>query len=294
MSIGQIVQCKGCGSLETYEQTLATSFALTAEVLRLSLLAQRSKAQTGQPAQPPESPLILQRPQIMAAGRRFHTLREAYEFLQEELRKHPESGELHRRFGLILKNGAQPDLALPYLLKAIALAPDDAEAYYNIVEILVEHERYREALPYLETLIRLCREGKMDEQQRRDLFEALLEQVVLLENKTKHRFDLFPPQSPQAAGALAPGPPTVYLTSLDLSNPKGLERAYQLFLTGTLPEAPRRGTFRSMREAFSQADTPAEDEAFVPSQPVRVLPKVGRNAPCPCGSGKKYKRCCGR
>ena len=23
------------------------------------------------------------------------------------------------------------------------------------------------------------------------------------------------------------------------------------------------------------------------------LPKVSRNAPCPCGSGKKYKRCCG-
>ncbi len=22
--------------------------------------------------------------------------------------------------------------------------------------------------------------------------------------------------------------------------------------------------------------------------------KVGRNAPCPCGSGRKYKRCCGR
>ena len=27
--------------------------------------------------------------------------------------------------------------------------------------------------------------------------------------------------------------------------------------------------------------------------PVVVAPKVGRNAPCPCGSGKKYKRCCG-
>ena len=23
-------------------------------------------------------------------------------------------------------------------------------------------------------------------------------------------------------------------------------------------------------------------------------PKVGRNDPCPCGSGKKYKKCCGR
>jgi preprotein translocase subunit SecA len=28
--------------------------------------------------------------------------------------------------------------------------------------------------------------------------------------------------------------------------------------------------------------------------PVRTGPKVGRNDPCPCGSGKKYKQCCGR
>ena len=28
------------------------------------------------------------------------------------------------------------------------------------------------------------------------------------------------------------------------------------------------------------------------TQPV-VAPKIGRNDPCPCGSGKKYKRCCG-
>jgi preprotein translocase subunit SecA len=27
---------------------------------------------------------------------------------------------------------------------------------------------------------------------------------------------------------------------------------------------------------------------------VREEPKVGRNDPCPCGSGKKYKKCCGR
>jgi len=27
---------------------------------------------------------------------------------------------------------------------------------------------------------------------------------------------------------------------------------------------------------------------------VRTSPKVGRNDPCPCGSGKKFKQCCGR
>jgi preprotein translocase subunit SecA len=31
-----------------------------------------------------------------------------------------------------------------------------------------------------------------------------------------------------------------------------------------------------------------------PKKPVRRESKVGRNEPCPCGSGKKYKKCCGR
>ncbi|MFH7320163.1 preprotein translocase subunit SecA [Desulfurivibrio sp. D14AmB] len=40
----------------------------------------------------------------------------------------------------------------------------------------------------------------------------------------------------------------------------------------------------------------SREEAGAPRQPTVNRPedKVGRNAPCPCGSGKKYKRCCGR
>lgn len=38
-----------------------------------------------------------------------------------------------------------------------------------------------------------------------------------------------------------------------------------------------------------------EDGELVGETPiVREEPKVGRNDPCPCGSGKKYKKCCGR
>ena len=36
--------------------------------------------------------------------------------------------------------------------------------------------------------------------------------------------------------------------------------------------------------------TKKEREADI--QPVRTEPKIGRNEPCPCGSGKKYKNCC--
>ena len=38
-----------------------------------------------------------------------------------------------------------------------------------------------------------------------------------------------------------------------------------------------------------------DDGELVGESPiVREEPKVGRNDPCPCGSGKKYKKCCGR
>ena len=37
-----------------------------------------------------------------------------------------------------------------------------------------------------------------------------------------------------------------------------------------------------------------EEGHVVPQTIVRSSPKVGRNEPCPCGSGKKFKHCCGR
>ncbi len=35
-------------------------------------------------------------------------------------------------------------------------------------------------------------------------------------------------------------------------------------------------------------------DSSTPKAPLRKKEKVGRNDPCPCGSGKKYKKCCGR
>ncbi len=46
-------------------------------------------------------------------------------------------------------------------------------------------------------------------------------------------------------------------------------------------------------EAASNGD--GEGDVKLELAPVRrEMPKVGRNEPCPCGSGKKYKNCCGR
>jgi preprotein translocase subunit SecA len=51
------------------------------------------------------------------------------------------------------------------------------------------------------------------------------------------------------------------------------------------PQQPPPGARQQPRQAPPQQ--------LPPQQPVRAAPKVGRNQPCPCGSGKKFKNCHG-
>jgi len=47
------------------------------------------------------------------------------------------------------------------------------------------------------------------------------------------------------------------------------------------------------KEVFIIKASILDKERWISHQPtVRSFPKIGRNNPCPCGSGKKYKRCC--
>jgi SWIM/SEC-C metal-binding protein len=34
------------------------------------------------------------------------------------------------------------------------------------------------------------------------------------------------------------------------------------------------------------------ERALLAREPARAAPRIGRNDPCPCGSGKKFKKCC--
>ena len=75
-----------------------------------------------------------------------------------------------------------------------------------------------------------------------------------------------------------------------------------IFKSRVNTEAPRRvpsrrtGRQRSPQPRVPQGSTAAatsDDAEFASQQAMGNTPKVGRNAPCPCGSGKKYKRCHG-
>ena len=75
-----------------------------------------------------------------------------------------------------------------------------------------------------------------------------------------------------------------------------------IFKSRVNTEAPRRApsqrTNRSRkpqrrRPQARQAASASDDAEFTSRQAMGNIPKVGRNAPCPCGSGQKYKRCHG-
>ena len=48
------------------------------------------------------------------------------------------------------------------------------------------------------------------------------------------------------------------------------------------------------REQVAKPTTATGGDGSDKKRPVRAGKKIGRNDPCPCGSGKKYKKCCGR
>ena len=57
--------------------------------------------------------------------------------------------------------------------------------------------------------------------------------------------------------------------------------------TASPPRARPRASLRPFLDAGTEPERPLQEPLVRPS-------KVGRNEPCPCGSGKKFKRCCGQ
>ena len=71
---------------------------------------------------------------------------------------------------------------------------------------------------------------------------------------------------------------------MNLRQQKDLRRAEQARITNTALQA-----IKSVDGGQSTIENPDVDRTVR-----REEPKVGRNDPCPCGSGKKYKNCCGK
>ncbi len=71
--------------------------------------------------------------------------------------------------------------------------------------------------------------------------------------------------------------------------------AHQVILpNGEKQEKPNAVTLALKREQVAKPVETAGDGTLSTNRTVKKGKKIGRNDPCPCGSGKKYKKCCGR
>ncbi|MBQ3764308.1 MAG: SEC-C domain-containing protein, partial [Synergistaceae bacterium] len=70
--------------------------------------------------------------------------------------------------------------------------------------------------------------------------------------------------------------------------------AEQIFRVRLLSESTKRKERKMTAEKKEFQMSGANSQSQDSREPVRKVAKVGRNDPCPCGSGKKYKHCHGR
>jgi uncharacterized protein YecA (UPF0149 family) len=77
---------------------------------------------------------------------------------------------------------------------------------------------------------------------------------------------------------------TLDVRSFESANAEDFESLYHVFRYGRVPE-------KRLKAGVTIEATHQREGA--PRLPVTKVKKVGRNDPCPCGSGKKYKKCCG-
>ena len=111
-----------------------------------------------------------------------------------------------------------------------------------------------------------------------------------------------PPQAPQAPQAPAE-PATDDNTETKEETPAPAQEAPARPQPELKRAAPERredySKYQTSREnlpgeAAQRAAAQGAGRSSQPTQPVKAGPRINRNDPCPCGSGKKYKNCHGR
>jgi preprotein translocase subunit SecA len=82
-----------------------------------------------------------------------------------------------------------------------------------------------------------------------------------------------------------------YLSHVQVSSQEDVDRIEQQRKNQALNHQYQHAQLNELNDSEDETNQNSPDSV----KPVlRSGPKVGRNSPCPCGSGKKYKQCCGK
>ena len=112
-------------------------------------------------------------------------------------------------------------------------------------------------------------------------------------NKVKIDYYGTPTPINQVAGVSVPEARLIVIQPWDASVLKDIEKAILASDIGINPN----NDGKVIRLAFPELNEERRKELYKESRNSTTVvkgKKIGRNDPCPCGSGKKYKKCCGK
>ena len=158
-------------------------------------------------------------------------------------------------------------LKVKYELKEQQIGPEAMRTYERIIMLNIIDAQWKDhllSLDHLKQGIGLVGYGQKDplveyKKQSFDLFQAMLDRIDTTTIRSLFNLQVVTEQAPET-----------------LQQRRAARRPASLKFTG-----PNQGA------------APAGEEDGKVKTVVRDQPKVGRNEPCPCGSGKKYKKCHG-
>jgi hypothetical protein len=225
-------------------------------------------------------------------GRKWRYATESEAHLKGLIEGEPDRAFLHLRLGNLYRHADRPDLAQPCYLRALELDPADIEARSMYAELLSSTNRPDEAVPHWQAILAQARTAtKIPLEMRRSIVRAAFEGILYRSMQTGKDIQPYPPgHEPELAGP-RDEPLVLEVKQFDPSNEGDMREFVDGFL-GIKPKRRRRPlvdlvALRRRRSALAQpaGGSGVAEHSRSPGQ---------RNGPCPCGSGRKYKKCCGR
>lgn len=283
---GRIIRCKNCGAEDRYELTRDAYPAITYGLMFLANFEEVD-----------DMPLLPLPPRF-SDGTVIKRASEAIRYMEDQAEQNPESGEIWRKLGNTCDKFDRPEKAEMAWRRAVEVDETEAEAAFSLANMLGGRGEHEEGIQFiLETIERLP-VAEMDQSTREVLAEALARSLEPMQSI------LNPPLAMKAVwtedGELQRG-------KVDLRRIKNWERLGELLgqnrfesveFTDEMPEdSPTRLEKLINRRPRHFAIPGLDDfdsEPFPTEGPAMGNQEVGRNDPCPCGSGRKYKRCCGK
>jgi hypothetical protein len=280
--LGGFVECV-CGAADDYTLSPDSHLWLTKRAFR------NVGARTAG-SEPFDPRIVVGRP-VLAGGSPYRRASEGLAKLQAATE---ESGgaEAWRRLGNFLDHHGRMVDARAAWLRATAVDADEALAACSIADAHFRDGETLEGFRWVcRTTERLPR-AKMTREQREDVAEAISEMIAHVLSLTG---------DPLALEAVWPdgevrGQPVVRVSAVDLRRVRDWD-ALAAFLASEALVGARLKSELPPQDEETQLETLLNRGAIPlwtpPAPTVRAKPKAGRNERCPCGSGRKYKKCCG-